>query len=163
MTMTEVILDEGPLYGEIAFDRTRMQNRITELETQLAQVNRLHEGLVKEKEEAFAAREKALQSKVDAAQQHCRTLEQYTRVIKEAWQEVTDEEFPAMGGWKLDPQVDPAKFGYILKEGTYHKVDSINAGSLYMADGKGTLLPLGSTTTEATPEPIPYKLILDDD
>ena len=161
--MTDVILDEDLPYGEVAFDRTRMQNRIIELEEKLAQINRLHEGLIKDKEEAFAAREQQLERQVAAAQEHRRTLEQYTKVIKEAWREQTDAEFPAMGGWKLDPQVDPDKFGYILKEGKYHKIEDVHAGSLYVADGKGTLLPLGATNGEGTPESISYKLILDDD
>ena len=165
--MTEVIMDDAPMYGEVVFARNRMQKQIDDLEEQLTQANRLHEGLVKDKEESWEAKNNDLQRRLDAERDRCRTLEKYVGVIRHAWKEITTEEFPKMGGWKLDPEVDPTSFGYIFEGGQYTKVSDMEytaAGHMFVSDGKGMLHTTGSAldSTELTVA-APTDLILEDE
>lgn len=81
-----IILDEGvELFGEAAFERVHLENRITELEEQLAQSGRIHEGLIKDKTEELEQKVVDAEEMVKAAQRDSKhNVIKYDKLLKDS-------------------------------------------------------------------------------
>jgi hypothetical protein len=80
----DLIIDEGTeFFGETAFDRVHLENKIKELENKLSQVGRIHEGLMKDKEEE-------IEKKLEQAEQKVAMVESKLEYLKQAWLDVED-------------------------------------------------------------------------
>jgi hypothetical protein len=115
--MNNDLIMEEPLYGEVSFDRVRMQHRIDELEDRVAQINRLHEGLVKDKEDSFKKAHHRLECDYRAAIS-------YVEHLKNMWPE--DQPWPTTDTMPRSvPDVMPGteELGYLKDSaGVYHKI-----------------------------------------
>lgn len=80
----DLIIDEGTeFFGETAFDRVHLENKIKDLEEKLSQAGRIHEGLIKDKDEAFEERFAEAKERVASAEGRSKSYqESYNRLLR---------------------------------------------------------------------------------